>query len=136
MQSPPPPSTECVHVDITVVPTAPPPKPPTGPSIPPKLLAVMMKYKHNWRLDQLALSIPRKQRKKFVPRVEGLIKPSVKKPLRLNEELKYYADQVSRPKLRYFFLFLLFGKMDLPNVCLQELVYQQTTIRKCYQGTD
>lgn len=118
MQSPPPP-TECVHLDITVVPTAPPPKPPTGPSIPPKLLAVMMKYKHNWRLDQL--SIPRKQRKKFVPKVEGLIKPSVKKPQRLKEELKYYADQVSRPRLRYFCLFnndYALTKRWLTGICI------------------
>ncbi|XP_030754761.1 uncharacterized protein LOC115881428 [Sitophilus oryzae] len=94
-----PPDNEFVHVDISVSPVPPPVSAaPSGPKIPPKLLAIMKKYKYNWRLDQLAK--PKMPIRKYVPREIGLIKAG-KIPLkRLSDEIQYYSDQISRPPLR------------------------------------
>ncbi|KAL1491381.1 hypothetical protein ABEB36_011987 [Hypothenemus hampei] len=95
------PSQECVHMDITVFPTKPLPPPIVESPIPPKLLAIMKKYKYNWRLEQL--SKPKKQSRKFVPKeFKGI--EQVKPPPRLCDEIKYYADQMARPKLKNLYL--------------------------------
>lgn len=92
----PPPQTECVHVDITVLPSGPPPVEHVEPTIPRKLLAILNKYKYNWRLEQLAK--PRVQRHKYQPKPEGPIPPP-KLPPKLSDEMKFYADQMAKPKL-------------------------------------
>ncbi|CAG9815362.1 unnamed protein product [Phaedon cochleariae] len=103
--------TECVTVDINVFPTPPPPPPPALNPIPEKILKILEKYKYNWRLDQLAK--PRRKASKFIPIVVEPLKIVKVKPLKLDSELVYYADQQSRPPLRTLVLNKrLYGKQN------------------------
>ncbi|XP_050304998.1 uncharacterized protein LOC126742390 isoform X2 [Anthonomus grandis grandis] len=97
----PPPKMDRVHIDITTYPTAPPPPPPVEQPIPPKLLAIMAKYPQNWRLEQL--SKPRRLVKKYVPLPTDYVKPMKKRPS-LNDEIKFYSDQNSRPRVRDLYI--------------------------------
>ncbi|XP_076250500.1 uncharacterized protein LOC143190214 [Rhynchophorus ferrugineus] len=93
---------ERVHIDITVNPTSPsPPVPLVGPQIPAKLLAIMKKYKYNWRLDQL--SKPVHVTKKYMPRPATAL-PRPRQFPKLNDEIKFYSDQLSRPPLRHLYV--------------------------------
>ncbi|KAJ8964496.1 hypothetical protein NQ314_004783 [Rhamnusium bicolor] len=102
---------EYVHVDVTVFPTPPPPPPPPPPpGISAKLLAIMRKYKFNWRLSELAH--PKILTPKFVYKIEKPLRYGPRKELVLTDHTTFYSDQISRPLVRTLVINKrLFGKL-------------------------
>lgn len=89
------PPIECVNVGVDIFPVAPPPMK-VKPIIPDKLLLILKKYKYNWRLAQLAK--PKWRRRKYLPK--GIEVMPTKKPPKLTRNIRFYADQISRPLVR------------------------------------
>lgn len=90
---------DCINVGIEISPFSSPPPPPQKNVIPDKLLAILKKYKYNWRLD--GLSKPRHVTRKYVS--EGYATPSsYEKPkkIELEDHLKFYSDQLATPALK------------------------------------
>ncbi|XP_018568415.1 uncharacterized protein LOC108908766 [Anoplophora glabripennis] len=90
---------DCYTVGIEVFPFAYKPPPPPKKVVPDKILAILKKYKHNWRLDQL--SKPNRVTPKYVSDEEG--KPiQYKRPeeVKLDPEMAFYSDQLATPALK------------------------------------
>ncbi|XP_060533253.1 uncharacterized protein LOC132706130 [Cylas formicarius] len=89
-------SSDRVRLRITVSPSHPHSSQSSQPNIPEKLLRLMRKYKYNWRIDQL--SRPKLRTRKFVGQPDIL--PLKRRDIAINEKTKFFADHMSRPKLK------------------------------------
>ncbi|CAG9769180.1 unnamed protein product [Ceutorhynchus assimilis] len=93
-----PASMENVHMDISVLPLV-HTKEPIGSTIDPKLLAFEKKFKFNWRINELSKPKPPAS-KKFTPKPVEILRFKAKPPLKISDEIKFYADHMSKPKLK------------------------------------
>lgn len=89
---------DCINVGIEIFPFNPPPPPPKT-AIPDKLLAILKKYKYNWRLKEL--SKPIRITHKYVSEKEAKpLRYDKPKEIKLEDHTMFYSDQLATPALK------------------------------------